>query len=80
MDPLASALAAWIAFHVELGVDLDALLLPGATADETTAVEKALGHALPEDLRTLYRHADGQIDLLDEALAEHRERIRMHED
>ena len=58
MDPRASALAAWIAFHAELGVDLDALLLPGATADEIAAAEKVLGHALPEDVRTLYRHAD----------------------
>jgi len=62
MDPFSSALAAWIAFHARLGVDLEALLLPGASEAEIVAVEDALGHRLPDDLRALYRYADGQID------------------
>ena len=62
MDALSSALAAWIAFHASLGVDLDALLLPGAAEVEIVAVEDAIGHRLPDDLRALYGRANGQLD------------------
>lgn len=62
MDPIGPALAAWLAFHASLGVDMPALLLPGATEAEIVAVEQAIGHDLPADLRALYERVDGQLD------------------
>lgn len=107
MDNLSTALETWIAFHKQMGVDLKALLLPGASDAEIDEVERSIGFALPAELKNLYRIANGQVDLLNkpeliskigggkrvaamfghfrfltlqEALAEHRERLSMHEE
>jgi len=66
MTPLETALAAWIAFHTELGVDMNTYLLPPATEAEIVAVEEQIGYRLPEDLRELYKIANGQWSLFDD--------------
>ncbi|WP_157736373.1 SMI1/KNR4 family protein [Granulosicoccus antarcticus] len=107
MDNLTKALAAWISFHDQIGVDLKALLYPGASEADILAVESRLGFDLPADLKALYRIADGQINpweapvaqaqfhagknlaamfghfrflSLQEALAEHQERLAIFEE
>ncbi len=107
MENLSTALATWVAFHHQIGVDLKALLLPGASEAQIVEVEGSLGYDLPAELKSLYRIANGQVDLwtkpeliselggvkrvaamfghfrfltLQEALAEHRERLSLHED
>ena len=62
MTALETALAAWLAFHAALGVELEAELNPGAAEADIERVEAAIGARLPDDLRTLYRIADGQAD------------------
>ena len=62
MTPLETALASWLAFHAGLGVDLESELNPGADDAALDRVEAAIGRELPEDLRALYRVADGQAD------------------
>lgn len=66
MTPMESALAAWIAFHAELGVDMETFLLPPATESQLVAVEEVLGYQLPEDLRELYKIANGQWNMFDD--------------
>ena len=66
MTPLESALSAWIAFHGELGVDMQAYLLPPATEKQVVAVEEKIGYRLPEDLRELYKIANGQWVMYDD--------------
>lgn len=107
MDNLTRALSAWISFHEQIGVDLKALLYPGASEADILAVESSLGFDLPEDLKALYRIANGQVDpwetpvtqtefhggknmaamfghfrflSLQEALAEHQERLAIFEE
>lgn len=60
MTPLESVLAAWIAFHAELGVDIETFLNPPATEAQIVEVEEVIGYRLPEDLRELYKIANGQ--------------------
>ena len=107
MDNLNTALAKWVVFHSQIGVDLESLLFPGASEAEIADVEDGLGYEIPAELKGLYRIANGQVDLwnkpelisdisggkraaamfghfrfltLQEALAEHRERLSMHEE
>ena len=107
MENLSTALASWVEFHRQIGVDLEALLLPGASEAQIVEVEDSLGHDLPAELKSLYRIANGQVDLwnkpeliselgdvkrvaamfghfrfltLQEALAEHREQLVLHEE
>lgn len=67
MATLETALAAWIGFHTNLGVDVNMLLNPPATEEQIVQVETEIGYRLPEDLRALYLIADGQWDLYDDA-------------
>lgn len=62
MDTLDAALAAWTDFNAGIGVDLDATLRPGTTNAKLDRAEAEIGFALPDDLRALYRRADGQLD------------------
>lgn len=66
MTPLEAALAAWIAFHFELGVDMEAYLLPPATEAQIVEVEEVIGYRLPDDLRELYKIANGQWYMFDD--------------
>jgi len=66
VTPLESALSAWIAFHAELGVDVDAYLFPPATEAQIVEVEEVIGYRLPEDLRELYKIANGQWNMYDD--------------
>lgn len=61
MTPLEYALSAWIAFHAELGVEIEATFLPPATEEQIVDVETEIGYRLPEDLRKLYLIANGQL-------------------
>jgi cell wall assembly regulator SMI1 len=56
-----AALLAWLAFLSSLGVDMRTHLYPPASAARIAVAEAAIGHAFPEDLRALYRFADGQL-------------------
>ena len=67
MSQLEIALAAWIAFHAELGVDIEKTLLPPADESEIQEVENRIGFKLPDDLRELYLIANGQLNPYDEA-------------
>ena len=58
-----TVLTAWLAFHSSIGVDMQALLLPPATEAEIAEVEQSIGYRLPEDLRDLYKIANGQIGI-----------------
>jgi len=62
MSPLETAFAAWLAFHSNLGVDMEQFLQPPATSEEIAEVESAIGFSLPPDLRELYTIANGQLD------------------
>ena len=62
MTTFEAALAAWIAFHSELGVNIEATFMPPATEGELVAAERAIGFSLPDDLRSLYKVANGQYD------------------
>lgn len=62
MTTFEAALAAWIAFHSELGVNIEATFMPPATESELVAAERAIGFSLPDDLRSLYKVANGQYD------------------
>lgn len=55
-----AALLAWLAYFSTLGVDMRAQLNPPATEAQVAAAEAEVGFAFPEDLRALYRFADGQ--------------------
>ena len=66
MSPLESALTAWIAFHAQLGVDIEAFLLPPATEAQIVEIEEQIGYRLPEDLRELYKIANGQWNMFDD--------------
>jgi len=66
MTPLETVLSAWIAFHAELGVDIEAFLLPPATEAQIVEVEEKIGYRLPEDLRELYKIANGQWNMFDD--------------
>jgi cell wall assembly regulator SMI1 len=59
---LGDALAAWLAFLASLGLDVP--LQPPAAEQAIAAAEAEIGFAFPEDLRALYRIADGQRDPL----------------
>ncbi len=74
MSKLEVAFAAWIAFHAKVGVDIEATLMPPATEAGIQAVENEIGFRLPEDLRQLYKIANGQFDSYDHA-AELEERM-----
>jgi cell wall assembly regulator SMI1 len=56
-----AALLAWLAFLSSLGVDMRSHVYPPASAARIAAAEAGIGHAFPEDLRALYRFADGQL-------------------
>lgn len=62
---LETALAAWLAFLAQLGIDMSPYLLPPATETQIVAVEQEIGYRLPEDLRELYQIANGQADQSD---------------
>ena len=62
MSKFEVAFAAWIAFHSQLGVNIEATLKPPATEEQIRAIEKKLGFDLPDDIRELYKKADGQYD------------------
>ena len=66
MSQLEIALAAWIAFHAELGVDIEKTLLPPADESEIQEVENRIGFKLPDDLRELYLIANGQLNPYDD--------------
>ncbi len=68
MTALETALAAWLAFLAELGVDLNPYLLPPATDAQIVTVEQEIGYRLPEDLRELYQIANGQMDQFDKEI------------
>jgi len=69
MTPLETVLTAWIAFHAELGVDMEAYLMPPATETQIIAVEEQIGYRLPEDLRELYKIANGQLSMFDDDIS-----------
>ena len=62
MTTLEAALTAWIAFHAQLGVDIESYLLPPATEDEVAEVEAEIGFELSDDLVELYLTANGQVN------------------
>ena len=62
MSPLELGLAAWLTFNLSIGVNLQATLLPKATAGQIQEVEKAVGYSLPQDLQALYLQFNGQLD------------------
>lgn len=66
MTSLEAALSAWIGFHAQLGVDMEAYLLPPATEAQIVEVEEVIGYRLPEDLRALYKIANGQWDMFND--------------
>ncbi len=55
-----SAASAWAAFEAALPDALRADLRPGASAADLDAAERALGLALPPDVREVYGRHDGQ--------------------
>jgi len=65
MSRLETALTAWIAFHAQLGVDVDAFFLPPASEAQIAEVEEQIGYRLPEDLRELYKITNGQWNTYD---------------
>ena len=71
MSKFEAAFAAWIAFHSKLGVNIEATLMPPATEADILAVENTLGFDLPDDMRALYKIANGQFDAWD-----HREELK----
>ena len=60
MSGFEAAFAAWIAFHSRIGVNIEATLMPPATEEDIRAVESTLGFSLPDDIRALYKIANGQ--------------------
>ena len=60
---LEAALLPWLAYLSSLGVDMRAEFNPPATEVQIAAAEAEIGFALPEDLRALYRVADGQREI-----------------
>ena len=58
-----AALLAWLAYISSLGVDLRAQFNPPATEAQIAAAEERIGYRLPDDLRALYRIADGQQEM-----------------
>lgn len=65
MTTFEAALSAWIAFQSELGVNIEATFMPPATESEIVAAEQAIGFSIPDDLRSLYKTANGQYDAFD---------------
>jgi cell wall assembly regulator SMI1 len=56
--------AAWLAALEKRGVAAHSLLRPPATEEAIVALEAVIGARLPVDVRSLYRLADGQNDVL----------------
>lgn len=52
----------WLSVLLSAGVAASAHMNPAATEAQIEAFEIEVGYALPEDLRALYRIADGQVD------------------
>ncbi len=67
MSKIELALSAWIAFHAKIGINIEPTLMPPATEEDILTVEKAIGYRLPEDLRELYKLANGQYNPYDHA-------------
>lgn len=59
----SEALAAWLTFLASMGMDVP--LNPPATEQKIAAAEAEIGFTFPDDLRQLYRAADGQRDSLE---------------
>ncbi len=66
MSELEVALAALVAFHTKLGVDIEPTLLPPVDEAKIQAVESQIGFRLPDDLRDLYKIANGQLNPYDD--------------
>lgn len=62
MSLLETALAGWLLFISNLGVDLEPQLLPPASRAELAQLEEVIGYSLPEDYIQLYLIANGQQD------------------
>lgn len=62
MSTLETAFAGWLAFLSSLSVDSGVVLNPPASSAEIEALETAIGYALPEELKALYRISNGQQD------------------
>jgi cell wall assembly regulator SMI1 len=62
-DDFQSAFTAWLGFLRGLGFAADAHLRPPTTEAALVAAEAEIGFRLPDDLRALYLHADGQVDI-----------------
>ena len=62
MAAFETAWNAWLDDHRSNGFAIDAFLRPAADDVEIEALEREIGFALPPDLVSLWRCADGQID------------------
>lgn len=66
MSQIEVALAALIGFHQQIGVTIEPSLLPPLVESEIQAVESKIGFRLPNDLRELYKIANGQLNPYDD--------------
>lgn len=64
-DDFQAAFDAWLCFLRDLGFAAEAHLNPPATEAAIEAAEAEIGFRLPDELRALYRRADGQRDIDD---------------
>jgi len=62
MTGMATAWAAWTQFHAGHGFAIEHFLNPPATEADLAAIETETGYRLPDDLRELWRRANGQPD------------------
>ena len=62
MIDFTEAWATWRQFHNDHGFVIDQFLHPPATNTDLDAIEADIGFELPDDLRSLWRYADGQLN------------------
>lgn len=62
MTGMTTAWAAWTQFHAGRGFAIEHFLNPPAPEADLAAIETETGYRLPDDLRELWRRADGQPD------------------
>jgi len=66
MGLMDTALAVWISFHTNLGVELEHFFNDGVSKATLEQTEATLGYPLPEDLKALYEKTNGQKTALDD--------------
>jgi cell wall assembly regulator SMI1 len=67
MSNFEVALSAWLSVLSSHGCEISHFMNPGASEKRIAAIETAIGYKFTEDLKELYRWADGQRDYIRDA-------------